>query len=228
MKKNYKIFLLILALIFLSTFNPNKFEANLENKNVFFKIKKIIILDNFLIDEDKILSKLNQVYDKNIFLIKGKDIEKSLQKINFLKRIEVKKKYPNTIIVKIFETKPLGILFKGKMQYLLDSSSNLIEIDKKMDFVKKLPNIIGNDAEKNFVNFLNILETNKFPTNKIKNFYYFKIDRWDLKLSDDRTIKFPYNINSNIIKKSIKLLSRTDFQNYKIIDLRIDGKIIVE
>ena len=29
-------------------------------------------------------------------------------------------------------------------------------------------------------------------------------------------------------EKSIKLLSRKDFQNYKIIDLRIDGKIIVE
>ena len=227
MKKFYRIFLLIIILVFLSTYNPNKFEDNLKNNNNFLKIQKIIISNNLLVHRDEILSKLNQVYGKNIFLIKRKDIEESLQNVNFLKKVEVKKKYPDTITVKIFETKPVGILFKDKTQYLLDSSSNLIEIDKKKDLAK-LPNIIGDNAEKNIINFLEQLETNKFPTNNIKNFYYFKIGRWDLQLSDNRTIKFPYNVDSKVIKKTIELLSRKDFQNYKIIDLRIDGKIIVE
>ena len=227
MKKFYRIFLLIIILVFLSTYNPNKFEANLRNNNNFLKIQKIIISNNLLVPRDEILSKLNQVYGKNIILIKRKDIEESLQNVNFLKKVEVKKKYPDTITVKIFETKPVGILFKDKTQYLLDSSSNLIEIDKKKDLAK-LPNIIGDNAEKNIINFLEQLETNKFPTNNIKNFYYFKIGRWDLQLSDNRTIKFPYNVNSKVIKKTIELLSRKDFQNYKVIDLRIDGKIIVE
>ena len=62
----------------------------------------------------------------------------------------------------------------------------------------------------------------------IKNFSYFKIGRWNVELLDNRTIKFPHNTDSKIIKKTIELLSRKDFQNYKIIDLRIDGKIIVE
>ena len=183
--------------------------------------------NNLLVDRNEVLSKLNQVYSKNIFLIKRKDIEESLQKINFLKKIEVKKKYPDTITIKIFETKPLGILFKDKTQYLLDSSLNLIEMDKNIDFAE-LPNIIGDDAENNIVNFLDQLKTNKFSTNNIKNFYYFKIGRWDLELLDNRIIKLPYNVSSNVIKKVSELLNRKDFQNYKIIDLRIDGKIIVE
>ena len=227
MKRFYRIFLLIIVFVFLSTYKPNKFEVNLENNSTFFKIEKIIISNNLLINKDDILTKLNQVYGKNIFLIKRKDIEESLENISFLKKIEVKKKYPDTITIKIFETKPLGILFKDKKKYLLDSSSNLIEIDKKMDFVE-LPNIIGDDAEKFFVNFLDQLETNKFPTNNIKNFYYFKIGRWDLKLSDNRTIKLPYNVSNSKIRKSIELVNRKDFQNYKIIDLRVEGKIIVE
>ena len=33
---------------------------------------------------------------------------------------------------------------------------------------------------------------------------------------------------SDAIKKSIKLLKREDFKNYNIIDLRVDGRIIVE
>jgi len=227
MRKFYKIFLLIIVLVFLTTYTPSKFEKNLENNNTFFKIRKIVILNNLLIKEEDILSKINSLYGRNIFLIKGEDIEKSLENFNFLKKLEVKKKYPDTIIVKIFETKPVGILFKDKKQYLLDNSSNLIEMGKTMDFTG-LPIIIGDDAEKNIINFLDQLEKNNFPTKNIKNFFYFQIGRWDLELSDTRLIKFPYNVNSSIIKKTIDLLSRKDFQKYKIIDLRIDGKIIVE
>jgi len=227
MKKFYRICLLIIVLIFLSTYNPNKFESNLKEKNTFFKIEKIIISNNLLVNRDDILLKLDKIYGKNIFLIEREDIEESLQNVNFLKKIEVKKKYPNVINVKIFETKPIGILFKDKTQYLIDSSSNLIETKKKMNF-DELPNIIGDGAEKNIVNFFEQLEINKFPTDDIKNFYYFKIGRWDLELSDNKVIKLPHNVNNNIIKKTIDLLNRKDFKNYKIIDLRIDGKIIVE
>ena len=227
MNKFYKIFLLIISLVFLTTYNPNNLENNLENNNTFFKIEKIIISNNFLVKEKEIISKLKPLYNKNILLIKRKDIEESLKSINFLEKIEVKKKYPHTIIAKIFETKPIGILFKDKKEYLLDSSANLIEIENKKDFIG-LPIIIGNDAENHIIKFLDQLKKNKFPINNIMNFSYFKIGRWNLELLDNRTIKFPNNVDNEIIKKTIELLSRKDFENYKIIDLRIDGKIIVE
>jgi len=227
MKKFYKIFLLIISLVFLTTYNPNKFEKSIEKNNDFFRIKKIIILNNYLIKKDDIILKLNSLYSKNIILIKRKDIEESLKNVYFLKKIEVKKKYPDTIIVKIFETKPVGIFFKDNAEYLLDSLGNMIPMENNKEFVE-LPNIIGKGAENNIINFLNRLKKNKFPINNIKNFFYFKIGRWDVELLDNRTIKFPNDADSNIIKKTIELLSRKDFQNYKIIDLRIDGKIIVE
>ena len=226
-KKFYKIFLLIISLVFLTTYNPNKSDENIEDNNTFFKIEKIIVSNNFLVKEEEIISKLKKLYNKNILLIKREDIEESLKNINFLKKIEVKKKYPHTIIIKIFETKPVGILFKDKEEYLLDNSGNLIEMENKNEFIG-LPIIIGNNAENNIINFLNQLKMNKFPINNIKSFSYFKIGRWDLELLDKRTIKFPHNADSRIIKKIIELLSKKDFENYKIIDLRIDGKIIVE
>jgi len=227
MNKFYRIILLTVTFVFLSTYSPNKFEDNSENNNTFFEIEKIIISNNFLVSRDYILSRLDETYGKNIFLIQRKDIEESLQNINFLEKIEVKKKYPNTITIKIFETKPVGILFKDKTQYLLDSSSNLIVMDKKNNF-PELPNIVGDEAEKNIISFLDQLQINKFPTEYIKNFFYFKIGRWDLELLDKRIIKFPYNVDDSTIKKTITLINRKDFQIYKIIDLRIDGKIIAE
>ena len=103
----------------------------------------------------------------------------------------------------------------------------MIKIENNKDFVG-LPVIIGDEAENYIINFLDQLKINKFPINDIKNFSYFKIGRWDIKLADNRIIKFPNNVDNKIIKKTNELLSRKDFENYKIIDLRIDGKIIVE
>ena len=45
---------------------------------------------------------------------------------------------------------------------------------------------------------------------------------------DNKIIKLPYNNIDEAIIKSIELLKRKDFNNYNTIDLRIDGKIIVE
>ena len=227
MKKFYRIFLLLIIFIFLSTYSPNKFDLTLENNSDFFKINKIVILNNLLVKKSNVKEKLGQIYTKNIFLIERKDIEESLKEIDFLEKVEVKKKYPNTIIVKIFETKPVGVFFKHKDKYILDSSSNLISFDGDLNF-DQLPSIFGDDAENNFINFFNQLKVNNFPRKKIKKFYYFKIGRWDLQLANSKTIKFPYNVTNDIIKKSVELLDRKDFKNYNIIDLRVDGKIIVE
>ena len=227
MKTLYRILLLLIVFIFLSTFNPNKFNLISKKNKEFFEIQNIKIENNFLIKKSEVNEKLGQIYNKNIFLIKREDIEESLKAIDFLEKIEVKKKYPNTVIVKIFETKPVAILFKDKIKYLLDSSSNLVLFANNMDF-DKLPIIFGEGAENNFTYFFDQLKNNNFPTKQIKKLYYFQIGRWDLQLANDKIIKFPHNSTDEIIKKSVELLDRKDFENYNIIDLRVDGKIIVE
>ena len=227
MKKFYRIFLLLIIFIFLSTYSPNKFDLTLGNNSDFFKINKIVILNNLLVKKSNVKEKLGQIYNKNIFLIKRNDIEESLKEIDFLEKIEVKKKYPDTVIVKIFETIPVAILFKDKIKYLLDSSSTLVLFANNMDF-DKLPMIFGEGAENNFTYFFDQLKNNNFPTKQIKKLYYFQIGRWDLQLANDKIIKFPHNSTDEIIKKSVELLDRKDFENYNIIDLRVDGRIIAE
>jgi len=227
MKKSYKIIFLIIALVFLSTFNPKQFDLILEKKDPFFKIKNIEIKNNFLIEKNEIEKRLNKIYKKNILFIRKADIEGPLKGIDFFEKIEVKKKYPNTIIIKIFETKPVAVLFENEIKYLIDSSSNLIPFKKNNNY-NGLPNVFGKEAAKHFVYFFNQLKKNNFPNKKIKNFYYFQIGRWDLQLFNNKIIKYPYNRIEDAIIKSIKLLNRKDFENYNTIDLRVDGKIIVE
>ena len=153
MKKFYRIILLILVLIFLSTFNPKEFNLISSDNNSLFKIKNIEVKNSLLINKSLIKQKLENIYKKNIFFTSKIDIEEPLKNINFLERIEVKKKYPNTIIIKIFETKPVAIFFKDKKKYVLDSSSNLIAFEKNIN-LNSLPRIFGEEANKNFIYFV--------------------------------------------------------------------------
>ena len=227
MKKFYRIISLLIIFILLSTFNPKELDLILRKNTSFFEIKNVEIKNNYLIKKSEIKERLNKIYKKNILFIKGEDIHQSLKKVYFLEKIEVKKKYPNTIIIKIFETKPVAVLFKKKAKYLIDSSSNLIPSNDNMN-LDVLPSVFGENAEDNFIFFYNQLKKNKFPNKKIKNFYYFKIGRWNLQLMNDKIIKFPHNNTDEAIVKSIELLNHKDFENYNVIDLRVNGKIIVE
>ena len=227
MKKLHRVVLLLILFTFLSTYSHNEFGLIPERNNAFLKIQNIEIKNNFLVKTSEIKERLKKIHNKNILFVKGDDIQELLKDIDFLKKIEVRKKYPNTVIVKIFETKPVGILFKKKAKYVIDSSSNLTTLKNNMDF-GQLPSIFGDGAEDNFIYFFNQLENNNFPKKEIKKYYFFQIGRWDLELLNNKTIKFPYNNTDKAIKKSIELMDRNDFENYNIIDLRIDGKIIVK
>mgnify|MGYP000296550106 FL=1 len=228
MKSIYKIIFFIILLILLTTYTPKNLNSLFKNNTTFFKIKNIEVTNTNLINKDTITKKLDKIYKKNILKIKKKDIENPLKDIDFLEKIQVKKKYPDTISIKVFETFPIAIITKKEKKYYLDSTSNLIVYSKDLNYYKKLPNIFGKDVENYFSEFLKKLKNNNFPYKKVKNYYYYEVGRWDLQLLDDKIIKFPDSKIITTIKKSIDLLNDNEFKNYNVIDLRIHDKIIVE
>ena len=227
MRKFYSILLLLLTLILLTTYNPSEMELISNQGNSLFDVKSIKIINNEKIKPDVIEEKLKKIYGQNIFFIKTSEIEKVTRNIIYLQSIEVKKKYPNTLIVKVFETSPLAILLKNSDYYILDSGANLILINADSVTNYNYPHIFGKNSEKYFLNFLKLLKENNFPIIDIKSYYYFQIGRWDLQLKDGLLIRLPNNMIKNAIEKSIELLNKDDFKNYEVIDLRINGRIIV-
>jgi len=225
MNKLPKIILLLLVFTVLTTYNPNQFSVL--PKNFFFKIKNIEITSNVLIETKIIEEKISQIYGTNILFLKRDDVEKLLNSIEFLEKIEVRKRYPNTLIIKIHETNPIAILFDKEEKYFIDSSFKIITFNKNLIF-NSMPNIFGEDAKNNFSTFFKKLKNYDFATKRIKNYYYFKIGRWDIQLQNDQIIKFPSDNTSQAIQQASELLNREDFKKYNIIDLRMDDKIVVE
>ena len=230
MKKIYKIFYLFVLLILLTTYSPKDKEMNInfsENDNGFFSIKNIEVINNNLVDEQKIKLQLKNIYGKNIFIVDVEPFEAKLNKVDLINKLEFKKKYPNTIKVKIYEEQAIAVINKKGANFIVMLSSKIIPQNENMAF-NDLPSVFGNDSEKHLPNLINILNLKKFPIDEIKSYYFFQIGRWDIQLANEQIIKLPYkNVEESIVQIN-KLLKRKDFKKYKVIDLRISGKIITE
>ena len=162
---------LVISLIFLLLLSTYQLQNNFELKSK-FKIKKITIENNLIIEDQKIEKKLSFLYQTNLFFLKKKKIEAKLNDLNFIHSFEIKKIYPNKIIIKVFEKEPIAIIQnkKEKMYYTKEGEViNFLDLKKFYD----LPVVFG-DKESFKIIHKNLIESN-FPTEIIKRYYSVSI-----------------------------------------------------
>ena len=214
-----KIIFYIFLIIFLSTLN-NKYFSKIQLK----AIDKIIITGLGEREMQDLLNNFKSINSKNIFFLKKIEFIRKLEANNLIKSYTVFKKYPSTIEIKIEKTKFLANVFKNGKFYVLGSNGKLIQSDKKND---KLPSIFGDYDENSFFNLLKSLKKSDFKFSKIKNLYFFKSGRWDIEINQNVTIKFPKENLENMLKLSLDILSKDEFENIKILDLRQNNQVII-
>ena len=219
MKKRLIIGLLLLFLF--STYNI-KF-----NKTFFsnLQIKKITIENNKIIKDKEIKEKLSFLYETNFFFLRTKKIEKKLREIQFIESYQIKKIYPNNLIIKIIEKKPIAIIQKMKQKKYFTTKGDLIDFRDIKKF-KDLPIVFGD--KKSFSTFYLNLKNINFPIEEIDKFYLFKSKRWDLLTLKNQLIKLPVNDYNKSLLNFISLKDQANFEKYKIFDYRIKDQLILE
>lgn len=218
MKKKSLIFIFILIL--LTTFTP-KNEIVISK----FNLQEIKIENNFLLHENDIKKMLYPIYDKNLFFLKNSEIKKLLMQNSFVDSFNIKKKYPNSLKVEIFEKKPIAILIDKKRKFYLSEKIELIEFKNISDY-RNLPYIFGN-LEKFKIFYENLKEIN-FPFDKIKKYILLETNRWDLETKDNKTIKLPIENYILSLENYLNLESNNSFQKYKTFDYRLKNQLILK
>ena len=190
-----------------------------------FNIKKINIENNFILKENEIKKLLIPVYDKNIFLINNKDIKRLLIKNTFIDSYKIKKKYPNTLEIKIYEKKPIAILINKKKKYYISETIKLVEYISLTNF-KNLPYVLGN--EKEFKILYDNLNKINFPFDQIKKFTLYETNRWDLETKSDILIKLPPDDYIKSLENFLSIRNKKNIKKYKVFDYRISNQIILK
>ena len=96
MKK--RLIIAFALLLLLSTYKSQKlFSIEI------FNIKEIKIENNLILSKKTIKRNLAFLYDSNLFFLNSFDIEKKLRKIAFIDSYQLKKIYPNKLIIKFLK-----------------------------------------------------------------------------------------------------------------------------
>ncbi len=181
--KNRLLIALILLLL-LSTYNiQGKFSLGSK-----YNIQEILIENCLILKPKNVKNKLSYLYKKNLFTLNTKNIEVKLREIDLVESFEIKKIYPNKIIIKIFEKKPIAIIQDRKQKKFYTSNGEIINFLDSESF-KNLPLVFGD--KDSFKNLLKNLNKVKFSIKEIKTFYLFESKRWDLVTRKNQTIKLP-------------------------------------
>ena len=190
-----------------------------------FNLKEINIENNTLVEESDLKSLLNPFYNKNLISINNNEIGTVLLKNSFIESFKIKKKYPNTLNIVIFEKKPIAILLNKKKKYFISEKIELIEYRKISKF-ENLPYVLGNKDE--FKNFYYDLKKIKFPLDKIKKYTFYESKRWDLETKNNVIVKLPSKNYLKSLKNYLELSNKNNFKKYKVFDYRIDNQLILK
>ncbi len=217
---NKRLIFALSLLILLTTIN---FSKNIVSSK--FNLKIILIENNFLIKDQDIKKLLLPIYDKNLIFLKNIEIKKILTQNNFIESFNIKKKYPDTLKIKIFEKKPIAILFDKQKKFYLSEKIELIEF-KNLPNYQDLPYVIGN--KDNFKIFYNNLKKINFPINTIEKYTFYETERWDLKIKNNKVIKLPSKNYKKSLENYLNLKNKNDFFKYKVFDYRINNQLILK
>lgn len=215
--KHFRFFTYFIIVIFLTSIN----NYNLYNKNI-FNIDKVDV--NGFSEKKNIMIKneIKNILGKNIFLIK-KNYFKKLFNRNDTKDLIIKKVYPNKLIINFIPSKPICIILLKDRKIILGDNGKKLNIET---IEKKLPKVYGSKDFGNILKVTNMLKLSKLDYDKINEIVFFKSGRFDINLEDKTLIKFPIRYTKEIINYSSYLLNDKRFVNSKVIDLRLENKII--
>ena len=210
----FGLFILLTTITFTQNINIQK-----------FNIQEIDIQNSDLLKKDEIRKSLNSIYNKNLLFLKNSEIEAKLKENSFIESFNIKKIYPNTLKIKIFEKKPIAILIHKKKKFYLSERIELIEY-KSLPNYQNLPYVFG-DINKFKIFYKNLNEIN-FPFNQIKKYTLYEINRWDIETKNNNIIKLPPKNYKKSLKNYLDLINKNEFRKYKIFDYRIKNQLILK
>ena len=182
-----------------------------------FKVKNIKIIPNELVFEE-----VHNLLNQNIFKLNNSSLKNFLNKHNYIKSIEIKKIYPDTLEVLIKKSSPIAIIDDQITFSYLGDNGKVFKDNKEYNSIPILKGEI--DIADAFV-VLNLLDKSLYKLEDIKEIIFFPTKRINIILNDNKILKFPIHIDLKYINKTYNFLKKIETEK-QVIDFRILGRII--
>ena len=218
--RNKPIFGIALFILFSTFISQNKFTINQ------FAIKEIKIENNKILEDRELINIFSFLYNKNIIFLSSYEIKKRINKKSFIEKFEIKRVFPDKLIIKVFEKEPIAV-FKDqkKKKFYLGKKIDLIEF-RKIQKYENLPTV-GGELNSFKILYGNLIKIN-FPTEKILSYRYFKVNRWDIEMINKKIIKLPEKNYTESLTNFMRIKDKSNFEKYKIFDYRLNNQLVLK
>lgn len=122
-----------------------------------FPVKNVLVSGNYNLEESEIIGAVNIRSGESLFRLSLDEVETRLKKNAWIKKVSLRKQFPDTIMIDVEEAVPRALLrFDGHM-FLVNQSGNVLE-EIKSESTPFLPVIVGIDPEKDSGGILEALK----------------------------------------------------------------------
>ena len=218
-RKSKKIIIYFFLLIVVSSINNSSI-----NNIKFNRVENIFVSGLSDKDNQILLKEIENLNLKTIFYINKKGLTNLLNKNSLIETYEVFKKYPSTINIKIDKTNFFAKTNINGKTFLIGSNGKLTL--NETDY-NELPYIFGKADVQEFLKLKKVIDESKFSYQKIKNFYFFPSNRWDIKFKDESILKLPNKFTNEKLDQIYKFIENYKIKNFVIIDARVENQIIL-
>jgi len=233
--KKYKLkaFAIAMSILILAYSMPSSFKnsediisRSMEYINLDVRLKNVKISG---IENTKVSDIVNIVSDQRGISLTSIDLKKissEIDNIDWVKKSELRKIYPSTLEVQVYEHNPIAIWYNEGDKFLVDRDSKIITELNPNKF-KNLKVVAGPNALEDIPVIISMIK--KYPEfeKKIKSLLRVGDRRWTIRLHNGITIHLPEKNIANAIEEiedldnEYSLLSRY----IEIIDMRLPDRI---
>lgn len=199
-----------------------------------FPLKHIVITDNKNVGEDEIKSAISSAVDKGILRLSFKEIDRRLEALPWIKKIYLRKQYPDTLMVRLGEAVPKALLKLNNGLFLIDDEGRILE-EIKNEKTPFLPVIAGINPKSNSADIIEALKLIEALSQKgiLPNMESIEITSGPYGLSmnmDGETFRIGYRGYHEKLQswKEIEGELRRKGMAIEYVDLRFIGKVIVK
>jgi cell division protein FtsQ len=218
------ITILALGLIFFSYFNSILFDSYAEIKHV--KVNGVNLSDS------KKIREISSNNGNSLFNFELKKTAEEINNLEWIKKVNIKKIFPNTISIEIIENVPFAYLLKDQKIYLIDSDGELIIEKNEEEMIQNQRLILsGYESDLNLPGIISNLNIH-YPEilSQVKEMEFIERRRWNLIFNNDLLIKLPESKIDNSLKNLKSLIENKKILKSNIIevDLRINDQAIIK
>ena len=190
------------------------------------KLKNVKILGIENTKPTEVINIVSGLKETSLSNIDLHEISAQINNIDWIKKSELRKIYPSTLEVKVYEHNPIAIWFNNGNKFLVDDESQIIKELNPNNF-KNLKVIAGPNALEDIPEIISMIRNYPEFEKKIKSLLRVGDRRWTVRLHNGITIHLPEKNVANAIEEIEQLDSKHALLSryVDIIDMRLPDRI---